>query len=133
MSGGKATSHDSPVIAFLRCYGGLVAAAVVLAVFNTVYVVTGTIPSPAAQMIMAFALPLYMMSWVEADAYQRRCTPCFDFGFFLFLTWLISIPAYLIWTRGWRGLLVILLFVGLFIFPIFSAVFVALGLAIARM
>ena len=95
-----------------------------LAVFNSVYVVAGITPSAPAQWILSYTLPICFVTWVQADARFRRCTPCCDFGTFVLATWLIAIPWYLIWTRGWRGLLITAIFLGLLILPTIVAVFV---------
>jgi hypothetical protein len=114
----------SKIAAFLRFYGGLLIVSAMLAVFDSVYVIVGITPSNPAQLISTFTLPICFATWVQADARARRCTPCFDFGWFVGATWIFSIPWYLIWTRGWRGLLLTFMFFGLFILPTFVAVFV---------
>jgi hypothetical protein len=43
---------------------------------------------------------------------------------FILATWSVSVPWYLIWTRGWRGMLLALMFLGLMIVPSFVAYFV---------
>ena len=47
--------------------------------------------------------------WVTRDARTRRRYPFFDFGTLVFFTCGLAVPVYLIWTRGWRGVLVLLL------------------------
>ena len=118
------------IVTFLRCYGWLLIVAAMLAVFNSVYVVAGVTPSTFARLITAQTLPICFATWVQADARSRRCTPCCDFGMFVLATWILSVPWYLIWTRGWRGLLVTASFFGLLILPSLTAVFVWILVAI---
>ncbi len=95
-----------------------------LAVFNSVYVMAGVTPSTPAQLIASYTLPICFVTWVQADARDRCCTPCFDFGTFVLAIWFVAVPWYLIWTRGWRGFLVTFMFFGLLILPTFVAVVV---------
>ena len=105
------------IAAFVRSYGWLLIASAIVAVFNSLYVIINVRPSVHAQLIADFTLPVCFMTWVQTDARIRRCTPFFDFGTFVCVMWSLAIPWYLIWTRGWRGLLVILMFLGLWILP----------------
>jgi hypothetical protein len=53
-----------------------------------------------------------------SDARRRGCTPFFDFGFLAYITLPLSLPWYLVRTRGWlRGLLVLLFVVALWLAP----------------
>ena len=125
-------SNGTPKVAdLMRRYGELATVTVMLAVFNSVYVVAGAEPSTPTQLIASYTMPICFVRWVQADARARRCTPCFDFGTFVLVTWVFSVPWYLIWTRGWRGLLVTFMFVGLLVFPTFVAVVLWIVLAIA--
>ena len=127
------SASGSNTSSFLRCYGALLFVTIMVAGFNSVYVVIGVVPSYAAQMIGAFTLPIYFVAWVQSDARGRRCTPFFDFGTFMMATWPVSVLWYLIWTRRWRGLLLVLMFLGLLfattIVPF--VVWVILGIAVA--
>lgn len=53
--------------------------------------------------------------WVSADAMRRGANVPYDFDSFVFFTWPITAPAYLLRTRGARGCGIILLFLLLFI------------------
>ena len=105
------------MVNFLRCYGALLIVDGMLAAFSSAYVIAGITPSNAAHLITSWTFPIFLVAWVQADARSRRCTPCFDFGFFLLPIWTLSVPWYLIWTRGWRGVLVALMFYFLAVFP----------------
>jgi hypothetical protein len=105
------------IAAFLRSYGWLLMASAIIAVFLSLYVIFNITPSGYAHLIASCTLPVCFATWVQSDARIRRCTPFFDFGTFILVLWSLAIPWYLIWTRGWRGLLVILMFIGLWMFP----------------
>jgi hypothetical protein len=80
----------------------------------------GALGSPAAQMaatILVCVLPLFIIFWVLQDARRRRCVPCFDFGFLLWLTFPLGVIWYLFWTRGWKGVALLAAFLGLFLAP----------------
>jgi hypothetical protein len=117
--------------AFLRCYGGLLIVSATIAVFNSAYVIAGVTPSKLAELIAFCTLPICFATWVQTDARIRRCTPFFDFGTFVLVIWSLAIPWYLIWTRGWRGLLLTLMFFGLLVLPAFVATVVWTVVAIA--
>jgi hypothetical protein len=112
------------IAAFLRSYGWLLIVTAIVAVFQSLYVIAGATPSMYAQLIASCTLPICFATWVQTDARIRRCTPFFDFGTFVLVIWTLAIPWYLIWTRGWRGLLVTLMFFGLWVLPAFVASFV---------
>ena len=115
---------------FLRCYGGLLLLSVALGLFYSLYIWMGTEPPMVADVIASYLMPIGFAAWVQADARLRGCTPCFDFGTFVMFAWPITVPWYLIWTRGWRGLLITLMFLGLLLFPFVLATVVWIQLAI---
>jgi hypothetical protein len=55
---------------------------------------------------------LLVIYWIIADARQRRCVPCFDFGFLVGIFLPFSLIWYAFWTRGRRGLLLLLAIAG---------------------
>lgn len=70
------------------------------------------------------------VTWVQYDAGRRRCTPCFDFGTFVMATWGFSVPVYLVWTRRWWGVLVAVMFLGLWLLPFIVAMIVWIVMAV---
>lgn len=98
------------VAAFLQSYGDLYATAVLLGMYCAI---GGAVRQPASpvldvlSIVFMFGIATCVAMWTVRDARTRRCTPCFDFGTFVFFTWFISMPYYLIATRGWHGLLII--------------------------
>jgi hypothetical protein len=106
---------------FLQSYGMLLIFATLVSIFTSLYAATGIAQSLMAEAISSWTLPICFVLWVQADARSRRCTPCYDFGMFVLFTWLVSVPWYLIWTRGRRGLAVAFLFFGLLVAPSVTA------------
>jgi len=120
------------IIKFLRYYGALFVVSALVALFLAVYVIADIPPSPAALAILWLLLPISFVTWVQFDAHRRRCTPCFDFATFMMSTWIFSVPIYLIWTRGWRGVLLAGMFLALFLAPFVVVVVLAVFVAIVR-
>ncbi len=69
---------------------------------------------------------LSVVTWVQTDAQLRRQTPCFDFGWLVWMTAGVSIPWYLLRTRGSRGLLILLMFLFLLVLPRYAAIIVGM-------
>ena len=110
-------AHQADSGTFFSSYGWLLLLAVSLSAFNCLYVINDVAYSLPAGLLNIYLLPLSIMIWVVWDARSRNCTPCHDFGFFVYLWWIFAIPGYLIWTRGLRGLLVLIGFVLLIMMP----------------
>jgi hypothetical protein len=53
--------------------------------------------------------------WLRNDSRKRALASVYDMGFFLYLAWPIVMPYYLVKTRGAKGLLFILAFVGVLV------------------
>ena len=94
------------VAAFLRSYGALYAIALVVGMYSAIYATARLPISPVVQIVFSCGTATCLAMWACLDARSRRCTPCFDFGTFVFFTWYITVPCYLIATRGWPGLLI---------------------------
>ena len=72
---------------------------------------------PQAMVLLSYLGPLAAILWVVEDAHGQRRTPCFDFGYFVFVTYPFSLVWYCVSTRGWRGLLLVLAVFGLVYSP----------------
>jgi hypothetical protein len=91
-------------------------------------VAVGTDPSPGAELVLGYGWALMLLLWVDADARKRRQLPCYDFGLLAVVLFPVSVAWYCLWSRGWRGLLVLLALVSLWLLPyvaaaVFGAVF----------
>ena len=72
---------------------------------------------PLAITLLRYLGPLAVALWIVEDAHQQRRTPCFDFGYFVFITYPFSLVWYCVSTRGWRGWLLGLAVLGLVYVP----------------
>ncbi|MGI8981982.1 MAG: hypothetical protein ACR2FY_22345 [Pirellulaceae bacterium] len=72
---------------------------------------------PIAIVLLGYLGPLAVALWIVEDALQERRTPCFDFGYFVFVTYPFSLVWYCVSTRGWRGWLLVLAVLGLVYAP----------------
>lgn len=72
---------------------------------------------PLAMVLLSYLGPLAAMLWIVDDARQQRRTPCFDFGYFIMITYPFSLIWYCVSTRGWRGWLLVLAIMALVYVP----------------
>lgn len=61
----------------------------------------------------AWIVVILLSWWVYEDSRVTHYWPITDYGFFLVFAWPVFVLHYLFKTRGWRGLLVFLLFANL--------------------
>jgi len=102
---------------------------------GTVQTATLVLNSPRLAPIATFVsyvLAFAIVFWAVADARRRRCVPCFDFGFLLLTTHPFGVIGYLLWTRRWKGFLLMAAFAGLYIVPWMCSVFVCVVVVILR-
>ena len=111
---------------WLNHWGPLVALAAVESAMLSFYVVLGVNPSPLQMALMPFAIAFFMILWVLEDAHRQQGYPCYDFGFFVALGFPFSVVWYLLWTRGFRGLLVMGIFLGIYLAPWLCAISVSI-------
>ncbi len=100
----------------------LVALVFVVSALRIAYVVTGAAPSAAAEFLTPFCLGLAFILWVVEDARVRRRVPCYDFAFLVAVFFPVSVLWYVVWSRGWWGLVTLVAIFGLMILPQLSAV-----------
>jgi hypothetical protein len=55
------------------------------------------------------------------DAVRKRLRPSFDFGLFLVATFPLSVLWYCFWSRGWRGIKLLMGLAGLLFVPALAA------------
>jgi hypothetical protein len=73
--------------------------------------------SSPAEYVLGFCWGVPIVIWMDHDAVRRRCRPCFDFGLFLVYAFPLSLLWYCFWSRGWRGLFLLLGLASLLFFP----------------
>jgi hypothetical protein len=110
-------------------WGPLLLLTVAMVVVQTAYAMLGVPPSDLAVELAGLALVFFILLWIMADARQRRKVPCFDFGLFLAVAFPVSIVCYVLWTRGFRGLIVLGAFLALYLIPWLGALMVWVALA----
>jgi len=72
-------------------------------------------PPPAFTLIFSAGLLWIVGWWVLRDSRKRSVPWVYDIGFFLVVAWPVIMPYYLLKTRGAKGLLLILAFVGTYL------------------
>lgn len=71
------------------------------------------IEAPPAYTLMHWAAQLWIIGWwLRTDSRKYGIVWVYDLGFFLCIAWPMIMPYYLVKTRGAKGLLVILGFIG---------------------
>lgn len=104
----------------LAHYLPLIALTGVLSVVHAAWIASGRTPSAAASLLTDLGLSLIL--WVVGDARRRHCVPCHEFGFLVGVFLPVALPWYVLWRRGWRGLLLLAAFAGIWIVPWVAAV-----------
>src|SRR5688572_7256043 len=79
--------------------------------------VAGSGISPGLELLASSGWTLLALCWIVADARRCRQVPCFDFGLFCWICFPLSLLWYCIWSRGWGGLLMLALLLGLWLVP----------------
>jgi hypothetical protein len=95
-------------------------AAVVTACF-VMYVLAGASVSPSFDSLATVGWWLMLILWTDADARRLRRLPCFDFGFLVGVFFPVSVAWYCMWSRGWRGLFLIVVLLALWFAPYVTA------------
>lgn len=81
-----------------------------------VYFFTEDFPSSQTQALYQFVLLVLALMFIVRENQQLRTIyHPHDFGFFALFVWPLFLPYYFVKTRGWRGILLFLLFVVLLI------------------
>jgi polyferredoxin len=74
------------------------------------------IETPGAYALLHWAAQLWIIGWwLRTDSRKQAVVWVYDLGLFLFLAWPLILPYYLVKTRGAKGLLVILGFIGAYL------------------
>lgn len=89
------------------------------------------IEAPGAYTLLHWAAQLWIISWwLRTDSRKRGVVWVYDMGFFLSIAWPFVMPYYLVKTRGAKGLLVILGFVGAYVGAAIVGIIVAVSAAV---
>lgn len=80
-----------------------------------VYIAADFEPPPAFTLTYSAGFLWIVGWWLLTDSRKRGIAGVYDLGLFLSIAWPFIMPYYLLKTRGAKGLLVILAFVGTYI------------------
>ena len=78
---------------------------------------SGYSPSVEATVLMDKSLIFMFAWWAFEDAREQHYHRPYEFGAFIFFAWPVVLPAYLVATRGWRGLSLFPIFLFLYTLP----------------
>jgi len=101
---------------FLR-HGTLLLPVVATTILVTLYKIFGVPLSVANDLLLGICWSLALMLWIEADARRRGILPCHDFGFLIGVFFPVSVVWYAFWSRGLKGVYLLLTLIGLLIVP----------------
>jgi hypothetical protein len=81
---------------------------------NAMYALSGVPPSGPFLLVGYGGAALIVAYWILADSRRLGLAGSVDQGWFVFAAWPLALPYHLFKTRGWRGAITLLGFVGLF-------------------
>lgn len=91
------------------------------------------IEAPGAYELLHWAAQLWIIGWwLRTDSRKRRVAWVYDLGFFLCIAWPLVMPYYLVKTRGAKGLLVILGFMGAYVGATIVGIILSVAVAVLR-
>lgn len=99
----------------------LVIFAVLLSVFFTLYLYEGEDISLLFETITSGFWSLLLIYWIIADSRRKHAATFTDFGFLCVMFFPFSVPWHCFRSRGWRGSLMLLVLVGIWLVPYFVA------------
>ena len=86
--------------------------------------------APSAYTLLHWVAQLWIIGWwLRTDSRKRGVHWVYDMGLFLGIAWPLVMPYYLLKTRGGKGLLVILGFVGVYIGAAIAGIIVSVAAA----
>jgi len=80
-----------------------------------VYLASGLEQPPLFVLLYFFAFLWIIGWWLQDDARRREISWVYDSGFLLYVAWPLVMPYYLLKSRGAKGILVVLAFIGVYI------------------
>jgi hypothetical protein len=101
--------------------GVLLVAIGMFSAFQVAFVIVETTRAEAVSELTSFGLALTFVLWILLDAQRRRQIPCYDFGFLVAVFFPLSLGWYVFWSRGWRGIFLLVALLGLILVPQVSA------------
>jgi hypothetical protein len=77
--------------------------------------VAGVEESLFVSVLGRIAIGLSVVGWILADARRRRESICYDFDTMAFVAWPVAVPVYFVYTRRWRCLPMVGMFLALYL------------------
>ena len=84
-------------------------------IISGVYLASELEPPPSFTLLYALGFLWVIGWWLLRDSRERSVEWVLDMGLFLYIAWPLIMPYYLLKTRGVKGLLVILGFIGVYL------------------
>lgn len=89
------------------------------------------IEAPPAYTLLHWAAQLWIIGWwSRSDSRKRRVAWVYDMGFFLCIAWPLVMSYYLVKTRGGKGLLIILGFIGAYFSAAIAGIIVSVAVGV---
>src|ERR1043166_2965650 len=89
-------------------------------------------PPPAVNLGYSLAFLWAVGWWLQKDNRERRVASVYDVGFFLSVAWPIVMTYYLVKTRGARGMLYVLVFIGAYVGAAVVGVILSVTITLVR-
>jgi hypothetical protein len=93
-----------------------------------VYLASGREAPPTFAAVYVFGFLWMIGWWFRDDSKRRQIRWVYDIGFFLYLAWPFVLPYYLLKSRGVKGIIAVLAFIGVYL----GATVLGIVLSVAR-
>jgi hypothetical protein len=104
---------------------GALGTSAVFAAYDGYLFWTSRAPDEGLFSLHHFVLAFLLATWIVADTTElRRARPSFDYGWFIVAAFPVYVPYYLVSTRRWRGVAVLVGMILLFLLPWLAELFV---------
>ena len=88
---------------------------IVTQLISGAYLASGRETPPMFALVYAFGFLWMIGWWLRDDSKRREIRWVYDIGFFLSVAWPFVLPIYLLKSRGVKGIIPVLAFIGVFI------------------
>jgi hypothetical protein len=104
---------------------GALGTSAVFAAYDGYLFWTSRAPDEGLFSLHHFVLAFLLATWIVADTTElSRARPSFDYGWFIVAAFPVYVPYYLVSTRRWRGVAVLVAMILLFLLPWLAELFV---------
>jgi len=102
----------------------LITFALLLSTFFVVYLLERQDVSLLFQTLSSGCWTLLSIYWIIADSRKNQLSSCCDFGFLCVMFFPLSIPWHCFRSRGWRGAIMLVMLLAIWLFPYLVATMV---------